>query len=312
MSAQEAVSIGVDLGGTHIKYAVIRVQGDILWEGSRPTRSGVSKKAVLENVIACVEEAKNQASEAGYTPLCAGVGTPGLVDVEKGLVRGGAFQLPDWNNVPLRDIVSNATGLPVFVDNDANMMGLGECVYGSVGKCRNMIFLTIGTGIGGAIIINEELYRGHNYAGSELGCFMMFFEGKTAYWEDFASTEAMIQRYRQKAGDVPDKETINGHYIFEKYRANNPVAVDVVDENTHLIGLGVAGYLNIFNPEMVVIGGGISEAGEFYIDKIRKVALKYAMKECSEGVKIRAASLGNKAGFLGAGYFAMKQLKVKK
>ena len=171
-----------------------------------------------------------------------------------------------------------------------------------------MIFLTIGTGIGGAIIVNGELYRGHRFAGSELGCIPIENKNEEGYWEDFASTAAMVNSYKSKAGDE-NNDRINGEYIIEKYKMGEGNAVEVVNENARLIGKGVAAYINIFNPECIVIGGGVSEAGEIYIDKIRTQAMKYAMDDCKEGVKILAASLGNKAGFLGASYFAMKRFE---
>jgi len=300
-------SIGIDLGGTSIKYAVIRGTGEIIWESRKPTMAELSKDEVLQNIIDCAREARDHAKLGGLTPLCVGIGSPGLVDIEKGVIKGGAPQLPDWNDVRMGSIISEAMEIPAFVDNDANMMGFGESVFGSSHRSKNMIFLTIGTNIGGAIIINGELYRGNNYAGSELGAIPMNFDGQTAYWEEFASAGAMVRRYKERIGDKNLEDQIDGHYIFSRLEENDEIAREVVDENAYRFGFGVAGYINIFNPEMVVIGGGVSEAGEFYIEKIRKSALDLAMEECSEGVVIRAATLGNKAGFLGAGYFAIEQ-----
>jgi glucokinase len=119
--------------------------------------------------------------------------------------------------------------------------------------------------------------------------------------------------YLDKLGhSMVDPESINGKYILQKFREGDKIAVEVIDEHTRLVGEGVAGFVNVFNPEQIVIGGGISESGDFYIEKIRAVAENRAMKDCYEGVEISAARLGNKAGFLGASYFAVSQLNKTK
>lgn len=133
----------------------------------------LSKDEVLQNIIDCAREARDHAEHGGLSPLCIGIGSPGLVDIETGVIKGGAPQLPDWNDVRMDSIISGAMDLPAFIDNDANMMGFGESVFGGTHRSKNMIFLTI----------NGELYRGNNYAGSELGAIPMNFDGQTAYWE---------------------------------------------------------------------------------------------------------------------------------
>ncbi|MDH5610487.1 MAG: ROK family protein [Cyclobacteriaceae bacterium] len=294
-------AIAIDLGGTAIKYGVVTQKGEILWEQIVPTPDGPAE-SIIGQLIRCVEEAKH----VGH-PTCVGIGTPGLVDIQSGTVLGGAPQLPDWKGLPLATLIEKETGLPVFVDNDANLMGLGEFTFGTKNKGENVIFVTIGTGIGGAIILNGDLYRGHYFAGSELGCIPYSFDGKFGYWEDFASTGAMVNRYQALSGETGDQ--INGKYIFQKAREGNATALQVIHENTTMIGHGIGGLINIFNPERVIIGGGISEAGKEYVDEIKKVAVSFALDDCANHVQVCAASLGNKAGFLGAGYFALSQLQ---
>ncbi len=300
----ELVTAGIDLGGTSIKYAAVTENGQVLFENKIPTNATRSKEDVIKSLADCIHELQQNFQNIA----CVGIGTPGLVDIEAGVVKGGAGNLPDWENIPLASILTKAVNLPVFVDNDANLMGLGEYVFGYQQKGENMIFLTIGTGIGGAIIINGDLYRGHRYAGAELGCIPIEVDNQEGLWEDFASTAAMVRRYKDRIQNE-NNESIDGEYIIKQYKSGEANALEVVNENVKLIGKGVAAYINIFNPECIIIGGGVSEAGEIYIDKIRTEAMKYAMDDCKEGVKILAASLGNKAGFLGAAYFAMKRFK---
>ncbi len=302
-------AIGVDLGGTSIKYAIVREDGKIVWDNKKPTEGKSTTEKVMQNIVGAVEEAKAVASTQQLRITGVGLGTPGLVDIDKGVVRGGADNIVGWRNLPLSSMLYEATGLPAVVDNDANFMGLGEYTFGGHSKHRNVIFLTIGTGIGGAIILGGEVYRGYNYAGAELGALVMNYDNKTGFWEDFASTSAFVAKYAAQKASGTDASDINGEYIFQKYSEGELLARQVIDENANLIGQGIASYINIFNPEKVVIGGGVSEAGHEYIDKIKDVAMKYAMPNCSEGVIIEPAKLGNRAGFLGAAHFALSRIK---
>lgn len=295
--------ISIDLGGTAIKYGILDPGGNLLWNRQAPTPTS-SKKEVIEALTTCIREALEREPDAA----AVGIGTPGLVDSETGLVKGGAFQLPEWENLPLGDILKERTGLPVFVDNDANLMGLGEFRFGMKEHLRNAVFITVGTGIGGAIIINGELYRGHFFAGTELGCFPFSSEGRQGYWEDFASAAALVDRYKQLSGKTED-ESVNGKYLFKQAALGDLLAVDCIGYHTQVLGQGIGGYINVFNPEMVIIGGGLSESGPAYIEAVRTESLKWALPDCSRSVRIEAAVLGNRAGLLGAGYFAQTQME---
>ncbi len=295
------VYVGIDLGGTSIKYAAVE-NNNILWSDTKPTNASFSRDQLIENIYSCVTKIQSM----DYEVKAVGIGTPGLVDVDSGFVKGGAFNLPDWEDLPLGDIMKEKTGLPVFVDNDANLMGLGEYSQRpELGK--NAIFITIGTGIGGAIIINGELFRGSKFAGSELGCIPMEIDGVEGFWEDFASTSAMVKNYQKVIGN--DATEINGKYLIEHFNQGESYATEIVENNTRLLGRGIAAYINIFNPDSIIIGGGISEAGGEYIEKIKSYAFHYAMNDCKEGVQISAAKLGNKAGFLGAVQLAKLELE---
>lgn len=305
MKANVKAAIGIDLGGASIKYAVVLPDGTIIWEGQRPSQARHSAVRIIQNVSDAATEAREAALALGSEPVGIGIGTPGIVDVKTGTVLGGADNLKDWERIPLARRVEEAVGLPAFVDNDAKLMGLGEYAYGGNQHYRHVLFFTIGTGIGGAIFIDGQLYRGRRNGAGEFGSIMMRYQGRDAYWEEFASTAAMVGQYRRRVKDVEIRQKADGRYIFDRYRAGEPLATEIVLEHARLVGYGMAGYINVFNPERIVIGGGISEAGEDYIRLIDEAARKYAMRDCSEGVEIVAARLGNKAGFLGAARFAL-------
>lgn len=297
-----STAIAIDLGGTAIKYGIITQAGDIRWNRVAATPTG-SRTAVVARLIECAREAR--AADPGA--ICIGIGTPGLIDTDRGYVKGGAFQLPDWAEFPLAEWIAEQTGLPVFADNDANLMGLGEFRFGLEASLQTGIFFTIGTGIGGAIVLNGALYRGHFFAGAELGCFPFTWEGKQGYWEDFASAAALVAWYKIRSG-APDSPEINGEFIFRQAAQGDQAALDAISNHTRALGQGIGGYINIFNPEKIIIGGGLSESGPAYLEAIKKEALKWALPDCSRGVEIRAAALGNKAGLLGAGWFALEQM----
>lgn len=295
-------AIAIDIGGTAIKYGLTDNHGSIIWDDVVPTPH-TSREALTDTILQCIRTVRS--AVPGKTPVCVGIGTPGMVDIERGYVLGSAFQLPGWENVPLAELIRKETGLPAYVDNDANLMALGEFRFGKGKKGKNVLFFTLGTGIGGAVFINGDLYRGSNNAGGELGCFPMQYEGTDGWWEDFASMKALVGRYQLRTGD---RDVVAARQIFEKSAAGDEFAREVIDENARLVGRGIAGYINVFNPDTVIIGGGVSDSQPAYLDRVREVALECSLKECSAGVEIVAASLGNKAGFVGAGCFALKML----
>jgi glucokinase len=170
-----------------------------------------------------------------------------------------------------------------------------------------LFFLTIGTGIGGALIINRQLYRGGFFSGGEVGYIPFARHGKEGFWEDFGSTGAMIRYYREVAS--VDKDTkVNGKTILKGVNEGDSYAIKAFDEHMEVLGTGLAGIICILNPEKIIIGGGISESGSFYIESLRASVQKHTAKECLGQVVLEAASLGNKAGFLGASYLALEAL----
>jgi len=296
------VGIGVDLGGTAIKYGLVAEDGTILWNTKKPTNAKSSGKEILSNIDSAILECVAQAKQLELQVSSVGVGTPGLVQ-DKNRIVGAAFNLADWGDIPLGTLIQEKVKLPTFVANDADMMGLGEFTNGG---CTNetIVFLTLGTGIGGALFINGELFQGHFGLGGELGVLPMVINDEILNWEDVASTTAMVQLY-QKQCDVSVKDNVNGKFITQRYDEGESLAIKVINETAKNVALGVASYINILNPKKVVIGGGISNAGDFFIDKIKENVQQFALKECLENVSIERAQLGNTAGLVGAAIFGL-------
>lgn len=300
-------AIGIDLGGTFAKYALVSSLGEILFEGKLPV-GGASREKTLSIIEESIQRVVVDASKKELILKGIGIGTPGVVD--NGVVLGGADNLDRWENIDLGTIFSDKFNMPVLVDNDANVMGLGETTFGSAKDCSDVIFITVGTGIGGAIVINGQLYGGYKNRGGELGHLTIQHDGidcscgGRGCLEAYASTSALIKQYADKIGK--DVKEIDGRYIIQRYKENEPEALSCLNEHTDYLGHGVAGFINTFAPQKVVIGGGISEAGQFYIDMIKESAFKYAMPDCSTNTEIVSASLGNNAGCLGAASLVFK------
>jgi len=301
---------GIDLGGTFVKYALVSSAGDILVEGKLPIGGKATKEDTLYAIESSIQITIDKAKEESVEVVGIGIGSPGIVC--DAVVMGGADNLNGWENIDLGKIFSTKFNLPVFADNDANVMGLGEAVYGAAKDCTDVIFITVGTGIGGAIIANGQLYGGYKNRGTEMGHVTIDHKGidcncgGRGCLEAYASTSALIEQYAKFAGK--NAEEINGHYIVEQFLAGEKYAVQCMEEHTDYLGHGIAGFINTFAPQKVVIGGGISEAGQFYIDMIKKSALGYAMPDCSPYTDVVGATLGNNAGCLGAASLIFKNV----
>ena len=199
-------AIGIDLGGTFVKYTLVSNSGEILFEGKLPIGGDATREDTLGAIQEAIQQVVNEATKKGIELKGIGIGTPGVVD--DGIVLGGADNLDRWENLDLGTIYSDKFGMPVFVDNDANVMGLGETAFGAAKDCSDVIFITVGTGIGGAIVINSQLYGGYKNRGGELGHLTIQHDGidcscgGRGCLEAYASTSALIQQYADKTGKI--------------------------------------------------------------------------------------------------------------
>jgi len=302
-------AVGIDLGGTFVKFALISDSGKIAFSDKLPIGFESGRDDILNTLHKAIKLTLDYALEMNVSVSGIGIGTPGVCD--NGVVLGGAENLNGWINVDLGGIFSEAFHLPVLVDNDANVMGLGEAIYGAARDCSDVIFITVGTGIGGAIIANGKLYGGYRNRGGELGHITISHDGidcncgGRGCLEAYASTSALIRQYAERTG--MDEKNIDGHFIVEKFNQGENEAVQCMEEHTGYLGHGIASFVNVFAPQKVVIGGGISEAGQFYIDMIKSATFKYAMPDCAVHTDVVAAVLGNRAGCLGAASLIFKK-----
>jgi glucokinase len=311
MNSTFKYAIGIDLGGTFIKFGLVRSDGQLMYESILPTEADKTTSAVIANLISAVRQAQEYAQEQGVVPFGIGIGTPGVIDITYRVVLE-ANNIVGWKNLSLADSIEQVCGLPVWINNDASMMGLGEQAFGAARNYSDVLFLSVGTGIGGAIIIDNKLFGGYDNRGAELGHTPLYSDGVSCSCgnigclEAYASTTALIQQFENRCmiAGVGFSEKITGKLIVKLYQDQHPIAVESINAHCRFLGRGIAGLVNIFSPQRVVLGGGISESGSFYINNIKAEMSRYVVASCAVNTDVCAAQLGNKAGILGAAQWA--------
>ncbi|MGQ9560535.1 MAG: ROK family protein [Candidatus Oleimicrobiaceae bacterium] len=309
--------VGLDLGGTFLKSAIGDGKGRLLHKGMRPSAATASAQAIFENMFAAVEELLTVAQQRGGTVRAIGVGSPGVIDVDRGRLLGQSPNLPHWVDVEIGKTISQRFGLPSFADNDANLMTLAEVVLGAGKGCRHAVCLTIGTGIGGGLYLNGQIYRGSHYAGAELGHTIIEFDGRPCpcggrgCLEQYASAPATVRDYvaRLQEAGRPLPAQVDTKLIFERARQGEPEALAAVTQTSSYLGAGIASFANALNPEVVIIGGGVAEAGDFFLARVAAAVQQRAMPTAWKNLKIRRAALGNDAGVIGAILLAAQMIK---
>jgi len=294
----QSYAIGIDVGGSSLKCGLADNTGKVIYSFLFPLNNILTEGEVIALIHAAIRKCIAQAPEK-VTGI--GIGFPGIVD--QNIVIGGADNLPGFENLDLGKIISGSTSLNVVIDNDANMMGWGELIYGAAVNCTDVVFITVGTGIGGGLIVDGKLYGGYKNRGTELGHITVKHNGikcscgASGCFEAYASVTALIQEYAGLHG--ADIEGITGKMIVDNYIAKEPKAIQAMLNHFDYMATGIASLVNIFSPQKVVLGGGISEAGQFYIDEISSRVMKKAMPGTVQYTDIVAAKLGNQAGLLG-------------
>ncbi len=311
--------LGIDLGGTNIAVGLVDAQCNILAQDSRPTNAPRTCREIARDMAELCREITESSGFSMVDIKGIGIGTPGSVDSKNGVVVY-ANNL-DWNNAPLAEELHRFfPEIPVAVENDANAAAYGEYMA-TGGTADSFLAVTLGTGVGGGIILNKKIFRGFNGAAGELGHFTLIYDGepctcgKKGCWESYASVTALIHQTKEAIAENPDclmartaKELgkVNGRTSFDAAKAGDPIAQKVVDQYIAYIADGVVSMVNIFEPEILVIGGGISAEGEYLMAPIRKHVTEFAYSKGLPQTDLRIASLANDAGIIGAAMAAVQ------
>lgn len=314
--------IGIDLGGTSIKLAILTLEGEIQQKWSIPTNILDEGSHIVDDIIASIKHRLETYQLDKASILGIGMGSPGVVNREKGTVIG-AYNL-NWKTLqPVKEKIEGEIGLPFFIDNDANVAALGEQWVGAGDNDPDVVFITLGTGVGGGIIAENQLIHGCAGAGGEIGHLTVDFDhpfdctcGKTGCLETVASATGIVnltRRYSEEfAGDsvlknmVDDGQEVTAKDVFDLAKDDDPLALIVFERFSFYLGLACAHIGNLLNPSTIVIGGGVSAAGGFLMDGVKKQFDQYTFKQVRESTKISLAKLGNDAGVIGAASLVVK------
>ena len=308
--------LGIDLGGTNIAVGIVDEENKIIARANSKTQTENAEQVA----DAMAETARKALESAGLTLADVpwiGVGSPGTINKSTGIIEF-ANNLP-FKNTPMQEMLSQRLeGKQVLMENDANAAAFGEYMAGALKGSDNAIAITLGTGVGGGIIINHKIYSGSNFAGAELGHTVIVVDGRPCTcgrhgcWETYASATGLIKTTKEHMADAPkdsplwtladgSMDNVNGRTAFDAMRQGDPVGQEIVDEYIHYFSVGLIDMINIFQPDILCVGGGISNEGETLLAPVREYVEKeqYAMNSTKKTTICRA-KLGNDAGIIGA------------
>ena len=306
--------IGVDLGGTGIKAGVVNEQGEIPSTGSTPAMIERPYEAIIADIAALCERVTAEAGCTMADIAGIGVGVPGICDPKTGVIPFCTNL--GWHEVPFVAEMHKHIDKPVRVDNDATVAGLAESVAGVSAGSQASVFITLGTGVGGGIIINGRPYSGAHGVGSEIGHMILKMDGEPCTcgnqgcFERYASATAIIREARRAALKHPesammaacggDPEKINAKIVIDAAKANDPTALEVFGGYVWGLAHGIVSIINVIDPEVIVLGGGVSAAGEFLLDAVREAVKPMVFFKTMPHAHIELAQLGPDAGIIGA------------
>jgi glucokinase len=316
--------IGVDLGGTTIKLAVIQQTGEIKHKWEIPTDVSSEGRNITYDIANSIREKLVELEIPKRNILGIGLGAPGPVDLENGVIYE-AVNLGWKNNYPLQQLLEDETDIPTIIDNDANCAALGEMWKGAGSGAKELICITLGTGVGGGVIANGDIIHGINGAAGEIGHITSVPIGgapcncgKTGCLETISSATGIVriameklQNQRQADGELVrlflQKGKVTAKDVFDTAREGDSIAMDVVNEVAYYLGLALANVANLLNPETIVLGGGVSKAGDVLLNPVKDYFNKYALNRVAHSTKLTIATLGNDAGVIGAAWLVLNK-----
>ena len=301
--------IGVDLGGTKISTAISTIEGNILANVVLPTKAEEGEVAVLGRIVQSIDEVIVGSSTSIDEVEAIGIGSPGPLDAKKGIIiTTPNLPFKDYNLVqPLKEKYN----IPVYLDNDANAAAIGEYMFGAGKGKDSIVYFTVSTGVGGGAVLDGKVYRGHTSNALEIGHTTVDPNGPRCNCGNLGCLEAIssgtaIARKGKEAvstnveTSLKKYDTVTSYEVFKEAEAGDEVAKDIIDNALTYLGIGVANAIATFDPEMIIIGGGVSKAGDIVFDTVKKVVNKRCFKSMAESCEIVPAGLGSDAGVVGA------------
>lgn len=307
-------SLGIDIGGTNIAAGVVDENYNIVARSKVKTNSGRDYEAVLQDIALAGQNAVKDIDFSMSDMDWVGLGCPGTCNLDTGIVEYSNNL--KWNNVPLRDYVGKTLGIPAYIENDANAAALGEFYAGSARGSKSAIIITLGTGLGAGIIIDGKLFSGSNYAGAEIGHTVINVDGeqctcgRKGCFETYCSATALVKFTKRAIEKCPDSAMVkfaeeegkvSGRTAFKAAKIGDKAGQEVVDYFIKNLACGLINTINIFQPDMLCIGGGVSNEGENLLNPLKEyISREVYSKNSSNNTKITLCSLGNNSGIIGA------------
>lgn len=286
----------IDIGGTAIKYGVITEEAAIIGKMQMDTEAYRGGPSILEKVIQIVENLKKTHDIAG---IC--ISTAGMVDTKKGEIFHAAPLIPEYTGTQFKKVLEERFSLPCEVENDVNCAGLAEGYAGAAKGAKVSLILTIGTGIGGCILIDGEVFHGASNSACEVGYMQMF----DSDFQTLGASSILSKKVAEKKGE--EKENWSGYRIFACAKEGDTICIKAIDEMVDILGRGIANICYVINPEVVVLGGGIMAQQEYLGQKIEAALDKYLLKSVRKHTALAFAKHQNDAGMLGAFYHFKKK-----
>ncbi len=303
------VYVGIDVGGTGLKAGVVDQNGKMLSKVSCPTGVERGHEAVVNDMAQLALKAIAESGCSLDEVHSIGIGIPGVLDPRTGIVPFCTNL--GWHDVPVIQLMQKVIDKPVFVDNDATVAALAESVAGVSAGVKDSVFLTLGTGVGGGIVVGGKVYSGAHGVGSELGHMMVVVGGEKCTcgnygcWERYASATALIRMGGEEAKKHPEsilagRDNLNAKDVMDAAKAGDVAGLAAFDQYTTYLAAGIVNIINFIDPEVIAIGGGVSAAGEFLLEPVREKVKAMAFYKSMPYARIELAVLGNDAGIIGA------------
>jgi glucokinase len=310
--------IGIDMGGTKISTALADLNGKVLSQCTIPTNAFEGEEAVLNRIFSTIDTVIKESGKAPVNVKTIGIGSPGPLDSKNGIILTTP-NLP-FENFNLVQPIENRYNVPTYLDNDANVAAIGEYMLGEGIGTQNMLYVTVSTGIGGGAILNGKIYRGHTSNALEVGHMTIVEDGIKCNCGNYGCAEAhasgtAIGRQGREAVESGQETSLSNYSnvtsfeVFKEAEKGDRVSKEILDKSLNYLGICIANLVAAFDPEVIVIGGGVSKGGQIVFDKIREVVNERCFKSMSESCRIAPAGLGTDAGVLGAVSLAIIESK---
>ncbi|MBI3599254.1 MAG: ROK family protein [Nitrospinae bacterium] len=309
--------IGLDLGGTNIRAAAVTREGEILHRVKIPTEVPKGRKRVIANILKVIETIRQELK--GFKLSAIGMGIPGIIFFDKGIVAQSP-NFPDWIDFNLRERMSKDLDVPFYIDNDANLAAVGEGWIGAGKDFNSFCMFTLGTGVGGGIVLNKNIWRGEYGMAGELGHITIYPDGhlcncgNRGCLEQYASATGIVRMAKEKS-QIPrptivsaPKSQITANTIYQSAKKGDTYSLEIFQKMGRILGIGIADIVNILNIELFIIGGGVADAWDYFAPSTIEEIGKRTYRVTGERVKVIKAKLGDDAGIFGAAYVAINEL----